>query len=327
MKRIVAIALLLALVCTTLIGCDFDSVLDGINTGSSLISGGEINQTSGNGAGDKTNNEGGGLFSDPEIGSTTTQTSSGNGETLYPDPELGSAITSTGSGNNGTLSPDPELEEETKPDEYNILYVSSQLKLKEDGQIDTNRLPLLQQALRASGYTINVEDMYASVEDVPKEKLSGYYLYVFESVSEPENPPTDGMIWYINTEPTSKGIEFGNTIEASSNDGFAIEEYDSEATDKISTIIKKDVSLDDIKTGDTVIKIATGAYSPITKNESGLTTIYEADDAPLIMAGECHGQRVVVFTFSLEKSSIPLAVSDFTILISNMVIFGYKSIS
>lgn len=206
-------------------------------------------------------------------------------------------------------------------DKSNILYVSSMLTQDENGEIDAEKATSLMVALKSAGHEIKPENMYSSVESVPAEKLAGNYLYIFEGVNAPQQLPSDGMIWFINTSPIGVGITFGDSSWAETSQGFTVEEADSFATDKISTAIKENVDFSGGQITPTVRK-----YSKIADDKSSLTEIYKTGESPLVLAGEVNGQRIVVFTFDIKNSSLPFFVADFPVFMKNLFQFGDVSL-
>ncbi len=346
------------IVCLILVTCFAFSAcsLPFFNTDNSVENGGAGEQSSlasnvqgGNNSngqgGNKRPGAGGGLASDTQaagnggdvglrpdgtgaVSSSSTHTG-GNGEDIGLIPDGTDIVSGTDSSTDDGLVKDPEIDMPSMPgDEFKILYVDSSLKLKDDGTVDMSYTTMLCGGIRASGYTVNNSDMYKSTEDVPEEKLQGYDLYIFVSVSEPAIVPTDGAIWYINTEPTSLGITFKGEM-VNENEPYLIEEKDENATDWASYIIKHRVDVNksmiftDSDGEEKTIYCQTGKYKELTGNVGVLTTIYQTQYySPLVMAGAVNNQAVILFTFDIKNSSLPFFLVDFPTLIMNMIRFS-----
>ncbi len=211
-----------------------------------------------------------------------------------------------------------------------VLLVSNNLTVT-DGNVDPSEMTLLRSALGSLGYVIKSTDMYKTCESVPESKLSGYDLYIFEGVM-PAYVPTDGAVWFLNapSNPTGTGVAMGDERQAHTSNGFGIIEYDPLAQDEESLIIKNNVDFSKgltINVNNTPVKIpaALNKYREILNNEqnpvpSGFKIIYSLENqSPIMLAGRVGTVRTLITNFDFSDSSLSIFVSDFPILIKNMV--------
>lgn len=212
-----------------------------------------------------------------------------------------------------------------------ILLVSNNLSVSENGVIDPSEMTLLRNALGSLGYVIRSTDMYKTAEAVPDSKLSGYDLYIFEGVM-PKIVPTDGAVWFLNapSSPTGTGVVIGDEKQSLTSNGFGIVEYDPLATDEESLIIKNNVDFGEgltLNIGGQEIKIpaALSKYREILNTEEtplpdNFRTIYSlGNGSPIMLAGRVGTVRTMITNFDFSNTSLAIFVSDFPILIKNMV--------
>ena len=231
-----------------------------------------------------------------------------------------------------------------------ILLVSSNVQLK-DGKIDTTSVPLMKLVLGSFGYVINSYDMFATVEDADEAgKLSGYDLYIFEGVMPKQHLPTDGAVWLLNvpqtfdTDPITKkpknitsipgtSFKFGDEIKyiAPSDPRMDIGGF------KISLDAGYAMLPDNIKAicnenkvdfNHTISVPGKGEIHPVidkivnVEKHTDFYPLYSSSNKPVIFAGSIGTSKAIVSTFDFSKSTIPLFVSDFPILINNMLSFS-----
>lgn len=212
-----------------------------------------------------------------------------------------------------------------------ILLVSNSLTVADNGVVDPSQMTLLRNALGSLGYVIRSTDMYKRAEDVPDEKLSGYDLYIFEGVM-PKIVPTDGAVWFLNapSSPTGTGVVLGEEKQSLTSNGFGIVEYDPLAKDEESLIIKNNVDFSEgltLNIGGQEVKIpaALSKYKEILNTEEtplpdNFRVIYSlGNGSPIMLAGKVGTVRTMITNFDFSNSSLTIFVSDFPILIKNMV--------
>ncbi len=159
--------------------------------------------------------------------------------------------------------------------------------------------------------------------------------YIYEGVI-PTVTPTDGGVLYIDpsSAPSETGLEFYETkIDASKNPipfkesselGFAGSliskklAFDDKANVGKATMIVGEL---DLQTGkiklnndDLEVVYSSGLYE--VTSSSGETKVTEI---PLLFAGEISGTRTVIIMFRLNDSSLPMYITDYVILVGNIV--------
>ena len=247
--------------------------------------------------------------------------------------------------------------------ETKILYVSNNVKIK-NGAPDLTKRTTLQIALTAIGCPINSNDIYHS-SSVKRAPTSGYTLYIYEGVVPPIIP-TDGTIWFLNVpEKDAEKIGLEITLEKDSVvennvNGYEIIKSslitgDGVAVDQITQKIKFDTIKVD---GQNPIKPVTSRYGVVgtiqeyVNPQSGVTEIdvnvnmpkgfesvydavfykltnagYKEIKTPIMMVGDYNGvTKSIITTFDFQDSSLPIFISDFPILIKNMVEYSLPEI-
>lgn len=208
-----------------------------------------------------------------------------------------------------------------------ILYISKHVV--EEGGRKSCPSSLLYRALKASGYNIDSDFMYKDIDDVPE--LKGFDLYIFEGVAlENYEMPTDGAVWVLDAKvaPKETGIIIDNHVYNSSTagnkDGYNFEKTLS--VDVISQITKNvDFSAPmkiNLPTGPLFIPAAITEYRNIA-NMGTFKPIYTAKNGEnyhdILVGGTVGSVRVILSTFDFGNSSLGAFVTDFPILIKNMV--------
>lgn len=200
-----------------------------------------------------------------------------------------------------------------------ILYVSKYVTMDSEGNIDTSRRSLLSIAINGAGYSIKPEDMYNSADDIMD--LSGYDLYIFEGVM-PKALPTDGAVWLLDAKGTvgdEIGIVIGNAMEES-DQGYRIEESEDAITEIVRNVI-----FDAIKYDENNIYAVIATYCPIAIAEgSDFESIYETDGDSVFVAGIYENNPMIITSFDFQRTSLIAFVSDFPILIRNMIRYSVK---
>lgn len=205
-----------------------------------------------------------------------------------------------------------------------IMLVSRFLDGNKDGKVDQNASTTLLAALVANGYTVRYEDMFVNVTE--EMIFSGYDLYIFEGVDLPAKEvfPTDGAVWALNplSVPTDFGININDVTNYTDPDnaGFAMfkatesqdEELLSAAFKTITSKVSKKASL--------------GQYTQMTVSGGKFETIFLCDESanmPALLAGSYVTSdgpvRAIVTSFDLRYSNWAYLVTDYTILIGNLV--------
>lgn len=247
--------------------------------------------------------------------------------------------------------------------EAKILYVSNNIKIK-NGAPDLTKRTTLQIALTAVGYQIDSSDIYHS-SSVKRAPTSGYTLYIYEGVVPPIIP-TDGTVWFLNVpEKDAERIGLEITLEKDSivegnTNGYEIIKSslmtgDGKDVDQITQKIK----FETIKIpGQSPIKPVTSRYGVVgtiqeIKNpQTGITeidvnvnlpkgfeSVYDAVfykstgnetkkiNTPIMMVGDLNGTtKTIITTFDFADSSLPVFISDFPILVKNMVEYSLPEI-
>lgn len=238
--------------------------------------------------------------------------------------------------------------------EANILYVSKNVVMLGPGKQDETKIPILQAALRANGYQIKTDSVY-SASQIGKAPTTGYTLYIYEGVV-PEIIPTDGTVWLLDI-PTDEAKELGINISAqkSSEAGFVISKSTLITGDKAEKITNN-VIFETI-TFPSVVNPSVSKYGVVgtveIKENGGSTevivetnlpksfeTVYEASynvatqagpkavRTPVMMIGEINETtKALITTFDFTNSTLPIFISDFPVLVKNMVEYSMASTS
>ena len=202
----------------------------------------------------------------------------------------------------------------------NILMVSKFFQTTSSGGVDPNKPTTLQAALSANGYVVRSENMY---KEVPEDMdFEGFDLYIFEGVDLPEGDkfPTDGTVWILNPTsfPTSLGLTLGQEVLDESDEKLGFDMYltssGSDTTSHTFATISNKL--------DTIAKL--GSYTEIIQTGSNLEKIFSCgDNDPALLAGShttSDGSiRLVVTSFDFRNSNWAYLVTDYMILVSNLV--------
>ena len=142
--------------------------------------------------------------------------------------------------------------------------------------------------------------------------ISGYGLYVFDGI-KPDTLPKDGSVWLVNISESveGSGISFQGDVDSKEIIYPKLSEVTSTLSEKLSANLNgRDISI----------------CKFIKYGVSGFTPIYEYNKQPLVFANENeHGNRQIVFAFSLHDSNLPL-LGDFIPLISNLLKYSFPDI-
>lgn len=190
-------------------------------------------------------------------------------------------------------------------DYTNILLVSS--------------TPLYLQAafrsLNNNGVNINLQVLAPSAYSNLVNKPVGWDIYVFDCYS-PDELPTGGSVWLINTDQTIEGTGFYAQKEYTKDDPGITLSYTEATSDDLynqltQNLVKRDIVLN--------------TYMRYTLNNR-YTTILSYDNIPMVFAGKNDkGQRQIVMSFDLHNSDLPL-LADFITLLKNFINYSNPSI-
>ena len=201
-----------------------------------------------------------------------------------------------------------------------ILFVSSKFKSNGSGGVDTTKPTSLSIALASNGYVVEGENMFLSSDEVLNsgKTFSGYDLYIFEGVEPPEGEdfPTDGAVWLFNP---SKIPDVVSGVEIL---------YDNEQSGDYTMML---ASQSQTNTYETITKnldcqIGLGKYKPMS-HLGNFEKIFSCDNnQPAIIAGTSGGVRMVVTNFDFNHSEWPYKVTDYIILMSNLMAYSIPDV-
>ena len=201
-----------------------------------------------------------------------------------------------------------------------ILYVSEYVDYN-GGRVSCTR-SLLYRAFLAAGYSIDTQNMYSSVDQVDEYK--GFDLYIFEGV-EPYDIPTDGAVWILNAKkvPDATGIVIDNTeynaTAMGNKNGFKFEKTLSlDVVEELVRSVYFDPMKINLATGPVYVDAALTKYRPII-NMGNFKPVFTAAGQDVMVAGNVGSVRMIVTSFDFANSSLGAYVSDFPILMWNMV--------
>ena len=200
-----------------------------------------------------------------------------------------------------------------------ILYVSKYVVV-EGGKKNANK-SLLNFALKANGFTITSDDMYNNVNEI--EELKGYDIYIFEGVT-PYYLPTDGAVWLIDAQDAfleETGIEIGGRTPVNDDSGYLLTK--SLSLDNIVTSLLENVHLDiPLVIAGQEAPAAVMTYRPILSYGASFKSIYKANEEDVFIAGNYKSVPMVITTFDFANSSLIAYISDFPMLVKNMISYS-----
>lgn len=215
-----------------------------------------------------------------------------------------------------------------------ILYVSKYV-VNENGNVSCPGSHLYV-AMMAAGYSIDSRNMYSSIDEIKDENFKGYDLYIFEGVKVYDYLPTDGAVWLLNCDglPASvigldpvtgvqSGINYNETVYNSGTNLTGYEFEQSLSTDVVAEIVKNVNFSIPMNFGTLKIPAAVTEYRPIEGVGTNFKPLYTANGHNVMVAGNVGSIRVVVSSFDFGNSSLGAFVSDFPLLMYNMV--GYST--
>lgn len=149
----------------------------------------------------------------------------------------------------------------------------------------------------------DIEYKEVRYDQVPES--AGFDVYIFEH-TVPETLPDDGVVILVN--PSSVPSHMGVTLQGGTASGAMA-----------ALAPGADAAGHPIMKGMTPADIVVTQYTPIA-NYDGYSSLMELNGTPVLLARNEPDSKVVVMTFSLNYSNLPILL-DFPLLISN--IFGY----
>ncbi len=202
-----------------------------------------------------------------------------------------------------------------------ILFVSSKFKASSDGSgVDTTKPTSLSIALASNGYVTKGEDMFLSVDAVLNSgrEFKGYDLYIFEGVEPPEGEdfPTDGAVWLFNPSKIPDVVSGVEILYDNEQDGDFEMMLASQSQTNVYTTITKNLDA----------KIGLGRYKPMS-HLGNFEKIFSCDNnQPAIIAGTSGGVRMVVTNFDFNHSEWPYKVTDYIILMNNLMTYSLPDV-
>lgn len=201
-----------------------------------------------------------------------------------------------------------------------ILFVSSKFKSGSDGTVDSTKPTSLTIALASNGFVTKGEDMFLSVDAVldSGRSFSGYDLYIFEGVEPPEGEdfPTDGAVWLFNPSKIPNVVSGVEILYDNEQSGDFEMMLASQSQTNVYTTITKNLDS----------KIGLGKYKPMS-HLGNFEKIFSCDNnQPAIIAGTSGGVRMVVTNFDFNHSEWPYKVTDYIILMNNLMTYSLPDV-
>ena len=201
-----------------------------------------------------------------------------------------------------------------------ILFVSSKFKSSSDGTVDSTKPTSLTIALASNGFVTKGEDMFLSVDAVldSGRSFSGYDLYIFEGVEPPEGEdfPTDGAVWLFNPSKIPNVVSGVEILYDNEQSGDFEMMLASQSQTNVYTTITKNLDS----------KIGLGKYKPMS-HLGNFEKIFSCDNnQPAIIAGTSGGVRMVVTNFDFNHSEWPYKVTDYIILMNNLMTYSLPDV-
>ncbi|MBO5312532.1 MAG: BatA and WFA domain-containing protein [Clostridia bacterium] len=200
-----------------------------------------------------------------------------------------------------------------------ILYISKYVV--RTGSSATCEGSLLYRTIKSCRYTIDSKNMYSDIDEVGE--LKGFDLYIFEGI-EPYEIPTDGAVWVLDTNKGPKGT--GIVIESTEhkNEKVGFEFHKTLGTGEVISEITSNVYFDiPASLGTIKIPASVTHYNDITQMGEGFSELFYVNEEETVMvAGNMGSVRMIVSSFDFGASSLGAFVSDFPMLINNMVKFS-----
>lgn len=203
-----------------------------------------------------------------------------------------------------------------------IMFISSNFKTTDSGAVDMTKPTSLFVALSSNGYFINSQDMHVSTEGLT---FKGYDLYIFEGVEPPakEEFPTDGAVWILNPPSIPKDESGSPVIPVEIVEDGAFEGDDKMflASDSLSlTYTTITQSLDKNMT------VGVGRYNTMVVSGDFEKIYSYTNNSPALLAGTHGGVRMVITSFDFRASSWAMKVTDYILLIDNLVKYSIPEV-
>ena len=210
-------------------------------------------------------------------------------------------------------------EEKTSP---KIMFVSSNFKSTDSGGVDMTKPTALFVALSSNGYFISSQDMYTSTEGLT---FKGYDLYIFEGVEPPakEEFPTDGAVWVLNPPSIPKDDAGTPVIPVEIFEDEAFEGLDSMFMASDSLSLTFNTISDKI---DKNLTIGVGQYNSMEVSGDFEKIYSYTNNKPAMLAGTHGGVRMIITSFDFTASSWAFKITDFIILIDNLVKYSIPEV-
>ena len=172
----------------------------------------------------------------------------------------------------------------------------------------------LEAALRSCGFGVTV---YVENDDMVSKapNLNEYDIIIFDGV-EPVEVPAGKAVWYLDTPSLPGSIgEYGAQDDSQYNNGGI-----SLFANTYNKIGKQLTSKVDIS------EAVVGKYKPLLNLNSAMSPFMMAGTNTVAAAGEIDGGKVIVFGFSIKNSNLALLITDYIILVYNMVEYSILGI-
>ena len=148
-------------------------------------------------------------------------------------------------------------------------------------------------------------------------KTEGYDLYIFEGYA-PQFMPTDGAVWMFNplAVPKIYGFEDGGPMKVKAN--LQLPEEQSDAMESITKGVDANKITVSRYTEIKYLKDSDVKYDTVLK--------FNVGTAPAIIAGRSGRTNILVFSFDIHNSNLPLLI-DFPILIDNALNYSVPPVT
>ena len=172
------------------------------------------------------------------------------------------------------------------------------------------------EAVSTADITVMTTEAYKKEEErlAKLDKVvNGYSLYIFDCF-DPATLPTDGSVWFVNPGASVEGSGFSVQGEVLLENADIIS-----VSTSTSSVVRK---LTENMVGDDIYLsryVKCGLYADFT-------TLYSYKGNPVIFTGvNTHGNREVVFAFSLHDSDITLSL-DYLAMLGNLLDYSFPEV-
>ncbi len=209
---------------------------------------------------------------------------------------------------------------EIEQENVKIAFISEKV-ITENGRKNADD-SFLYMALTSVGYKIRTADMFGSASEATG--ISGYDLYIYDGIT-PAFLPTDGAVWLLDSSEDFEwktGVEISDDVERDQCNGFGIEVSDSAAAQEIAKNVHLDIPLE----FDDGVEVnpAVAAFRSIGSLGDSFAPVLMANDNVIVATGEYNGNVIVISTFDFADSSLIAYITDFPLLINNMLEYSVK---